>query len=64
MKIYLLAAFCLLNTWTASHALPNEPIDPRDAVRLVRSLPATFRQERQLGTSTAQQRAIFRTRAT
>jgi len=64
MKIFFLAAFCLLNTWTASHALPNEPTDPRDAVRLVRSLPATFRQKSQQGTSSAQQRAIFRTRTT
>jgi len=64
MKTFFLVAFCFLNTWTASHALPNEPTDPRDAVRLVRSLPATFRQKSQQGTSTAQQRAIFRTRAT
>jgi len=64
MKTFFLAAFCFLNTWMASHALPTEPKTPSDAVRLVRSLPATFRQKHQLGTSAAEKRAIFRTRAT
>ncbi|MFM8512670.1 MAG: hypothetical protein ACKOBI_02855, partial [Bacteroidota bacterium] len=64
MKTFFLAAFCFLNTWMASHALPNEPKTPSDAVRLVRSLPATFRQKHQHGTSAAEKRAIFRTRAT
>jgi hypothetical protein len=64
MKTFFLAAFCFLNTWMASHASPTEPKTPSDAVRLVRSLPATFRQKRQLGTSAAEKRAIFRTRAT
>ncbi|MFM7746557.1 MAG: hypothetical protein ACKO7X_01405, partial [Bacteroidota bacterium] len=64
MKTFFLAAFCFLNTWMISHALPTEPKTPSDAVRLVRSLPATFRQKHQHGTSTAMQRAIFRTRAT
>lgn len=64
MKIFFLAAFCFLNAWTASHASPNEPTTPSDAVRLVRSLPATFRQKHQHGTSAPEKRAIFRTRAT
>ncbi|MFM8977208.1 MAG: hypothetical protein ACKOJE_04060, partial [Bacteroidota bacterium] len=64
MKSFFLAAFCFLNTWMASHALPTEPKTPSDAVRLVRSLPATFRQKHQHGTSAAEKRAIFRTRAT
>ncbi|MFM7289175.1 MAG: hypothetical protein ACKO18_07325, partial [Bacteroidota bacterium] len=64
MKTFFLAAFCFLNTWMASHASPNEPKTPSDAVRLVRSLPATYRQKHQHGTSAAEKRAIFRTRAT
>jgi len=64
MKTFFLAAFCFLNAWTASHASPNEPTTPSDAVRLVRSLPATFRQKHQHGTSAAEKRGIFRTRAT
>ncbi|MFM7699452.1 MAG: hypothetical protein ACKO7V_01520, partial [Bacteroidota bacterium] len=64
MKTFFLAAFCFLNTCMTSHALPNEPKTPSDAVRLVRSLPATFRQKHQHGTSAAEKRAIFRTRAT
>jgi len=64
MKTFFLVAFCFLNTWTASHALPTELKTPSDAVRLVRSLPATFRQMHQHGTSAAEKRAIFRKRAT
>lgn len=62
MKMYLFAAFCFLNAWTSTHALPTEPTDPRDAVRLVRSLPSTWRQKSHEETSFAKQRAIFRNR--